>query len=212
MIFRSTSPSASNKYFLNKSYSGYNPCILGNPAHRPYKGSVIHNCVGWVTGVVNEAIKAGKCKYFGNTNAENFFELGKKQGLKTGKVPKKDYINVMVWRKGKAGVSADGAGHVAPAEYISATEVKTCEDGWGYDKLVTKTRKLGNGNWGQSSSYVFLGFVYVPLPKTYYTVKKGDTLSKIAKTYGTSVAQLQKWNSIIKDPNKIQVGWKLRVK
>lgn len=45
----------------------------------------------------------------------------------------------------------------------------------------------------------------------YYIVKKGDTLSKIAQMYTTTVTQLKKWNNI-KDINKIYVGQKLRVK
>ncbi|WP_371326434.1 peptidoglycan-binding protein [Bacillus sp. F56] len=44
-----------------------------------------------------------------------------------------------------------------------------------------------------------------------YTVKKGDTLSEIAKEHGGSVANLQSWNNI-KDPNKITVGQKLKLK
>ncbi|WIG48760.1 peptidoglycan-binding protein [Bacillus halotolerans] len=43
-----------------------------------------------------------------------------------------------------------------------------------------------------------------------YTVKKGDTLSAIAKEHGGSVANLQSWNNI-KDPNKITVGQKLKL-
>ena len=47
---------------------------------------------------------------------------------------------------------------------------------------------------------------------TTYTVKKGDTLSGIAKRYNTTVKQLQKWNpSLISDVNKISVGWVLNV-
>lgn len=46
---------------------------------------------------------------------------------------------------------------------------------------------------------------------TYYTVQKGDTLSKIAKKYGTTVKQLAAWNNI-KNVNKIYIGQKLRVK
>lgn len=45
----------------------------------------------------------------------------------------------------------------------------------------------------------------------YYTVKKGDTLSKIAAEYGTTHQALAKLNGI-KNPNKIYVGQKIRVK
>ena len=38
-----------------------------------------------------------------------------------------------------------------------------------------------------------------------YMVKKGDTLSKIAKAYGTTVSKLAKINAI-PDVNKIRVG------
>lgn len=44
-----------------------------------------------------------------------------------------------------------------------------------------------------------------------YTVVKGDTLSGIAKVYGTSVNALVRLNNI-KNPNKIYVGQKIRVK
>jgi LysM repeat protein len=43
-----------------------------------------------------------------------------------------------------------------------------------------------------------------------YTVKKGDTLSAIAKKYGTTYQDLAK-NNGISDPNKINVGQKLNV-
>lgn len=45
----------------------------------------------------------------------------------------------------------------------------------------------------------------------YYTVVAGDTLTKIANKYGTTVDQLQSWNNI-KNVNLINVGQKLRVK
>lgn len=47
---------------------------------------------------------------------------------------------------------------------------------------------------------------------TKYTVKKGDTLSKIAKQYNTTVAKIQKANAkIIKDVNKIKIGMVLDI-
>ncbi|MGL5693481.1 MAG: LysM peptidoglycan-binding domain-containing protein, partial [Peptostreptococcaceae bacterium] len=44
-----------------------------------------------------------------------------------------------------------------------------------------------------------------------YIVKKGDSLSKIASRYNTSVESIVKLNKI-KDPNKIYVGQLLRIK
>ena len=45
----------------------------------------------------------------------------------------------------------------------------------------------------------------------YYTVVKGDNLTKIAKKYGTTVAKLKGLNSL-KNPNLIYPGQKIRVK
>lgn len=45
----------------------------------------------------------------------------------------------------------------------------------------------------------------------YYTVVKGDTLSKIASRYGTTWQHLQSLNKL-SNPNLIQVGQRLRVK
>jgi peptidoglycan/xylan/chitin deacetylase (PgdA/CDA1 family) len=51
---------------------------------------------------------------------------------------------------------------------------------------------------------------------TTYTVRGGDTLSSIARTWGTTVAQLQAWNaashpSLVTNPNTLEVGWILIV-
>jgi peptidoglycan/xylan/chitin deacetylase (PgdA/CDA1 family) len=52
--------------------------------------------------------------------------------------------------------------------------------------------------------------------ETTYTVQAGDTLSSIARTWGTSVGQLQAWNaptypSLLVDANTLQAGWILVV-
>lgn len=46
----------------------------------------------------------------------------------------------------------------------------------------------------------------------YHIVKKGDTLTSIAKKYGTTVAKLISLNPTIKNPNVISIGQKVRVK
>jgi peptidoglycan/xylan/chitin deacetylase (PgdA/CDA1 family) len=55
-----------------------------------------------------------------------------------------------------------------------------------------------------------------PSEATTYTVQGGDTLSSIARAWGTSVAQLQAWNadrypSLVDDPSSIEAGWVLIV-
>ena len=50
-----------------------------------------------------------------------------------------------------------------------------------------------------------------PQKEEYYTVQKGDNLTKIAQKFNTTVDWLVEVNNI-KDPNKIYVGQKLRVK
>lgn len=49
------------------------------------------------------------------------------------------------------------------------------------------------------------------MPQT-YIVKRGDTLSKIAKKYGTTWQNLMKLNPAITNPNKIYVGQTIRIK
>lgn len=66
--------------------------------------------------------------------------------------------------------------------------------------------KIGSNTWLNPANYDV-----IENKKVYYKVKKGDTLSKIAKNYKTTINQLVKWNKI-KNPNLINVGQKLRVK
>lgn len=72
--------------------------------------------------------------------------------------------------------------------------------GYDYSVIQAIVNKLVNGNNGKNES-----------KPIYYTVRSGDTLSEIAKRYGTSVAQLAIWNKI-KNVNLIYKGQKLRVK
>lgn len=88
-------------------------------------------------------------------------------------------------------------------------------------------REVINGKWGNGADrkarLTSAGYNYQEVqnrvnqlvgskPKVeYYTVKSGDTLSAIAKKYGTTVNQLVKLNNI-KNPNLIYPNQKLRVK
>ncbi len=55
-----------------------------------------------------------------------------------------------------------------------------------------------------------------PVTGTTHTVRPGDSLAAIARSYGTSTGQLQAWNSsrypsLTDDPNVIEPGWELIV-
>jgi LysM repeat protein len=45
-----------------------------------------------------------------------------------------------------------------------------------------------------------------------YVVQGGDTLGSVAHRFGTTVVKLMKLNPIIKDPDLIVTGWKLRTR
>ena len=174
------------KYYIKKP-KGWNPCILGNKAHRDKELNVLPNCVGWATGRFNQLGAYGECKYLGNHNAEDFIKFVKSQKLDIGQTPKIGAC--MVW-KGKGEL----AGHVAIVEdVISKTEVSTSESGWSSTKAYwEQTRKKGLTNrWGMGSKYSFLGFIYNPnvyvkikLPNRGY-FKKGDK--------GEDVSLINQW-------------------
>lgn len=279
-----TLPSKGNKFYNTKSNGGYSQCIKGSPVISGL--NVLCNCVGWACGRFNE-IYSQLSGYKGmkywqlNCNAENFIERGKSIGLSVSNKPVAG--GIMVWKKGTLS-SNDGAGHVAVVEnVINDNTVYTSESSYSGYAFANHTRYKGNGNWGLSGSYTYLGClinpaiketykpvslnhkvgdivsingVYVSSNSTnklrpaytrgtitkivsgarnpylldngrigwvndgcivsgsteqYYVVKSGDTLSKIAKAYGTTVNQLAKWNNI-KNKNLIYVGQRLRVK
>ena len=94
-------------------------------------------------------------------NAENWY--GHPDGYARGDLPKLGAV--ICWRKGAAGVSSDGAGHVAIVEAINDDgSIVTSESGWGSSLFWWRqTRRNNDGNWGQSSAYVFQGFIYNPV-------------------------------------------------
>lgn len=64
---------------------------------------------------------------------------------------------------------------------------------------------------GAAAKPAATGYVHKPGVKKYHTVKKGDTVSKLVKYYGSRTDLIKKWNDLA-DVNKIQPGQKLRVR
>lgn len=80
---------------------------------------------------------------------------------------------------------------------------------------IVKWNSISNPNLIYVGQKLIVGWTDTPVPpepeKVYYTVKRGDNLSKIAKLYDTTVQQIVAWNNI-KNPNLIYTGQVLRVK
>lgn len=88
----------------------------------------------------------------------------------------------------------------------SATDSKTQI---GAFKSLTSAKSLANRTPGYKV-YDHKG-KHVYTPSVVYTVKKGDSLSKIAERYKTTTKKLQDANGI-KDANKINIGQKIKIK
>lgn len=161
-------PEKDNKYYIKTTYGGYSPCCLGNIKNRYFEGSVLANCVGMEAGRFNEESCEGGVRWLGDTNAESYINLAKRQGLKTGTKPVPGAA--MVWACGVIGKGSDGAGHVANVEDTvisrsAVAKVICAESGWHYPKgeyFAVVTRTNSNGRWGQSSAYYFMGCIYNP--------------------------------------------------
>ena len=180
---RMTRPTAGNKYYIRKASGGWSNAIKGSPTDS--QCDVLSNCVGYAYGRFNEIGNYGSCKFLSPVNAENFMEYA--NDLATGKTP--ELGACMVWQKGATLKDTDGAGHVAIVEkIISDTEIVTSESGWGSSTpFWTKTRKKGDGNWGQGSDYTFRGFIYNPAVSS--STKSGENKEddKISPTEGSEV-------------------------
>ncbi len=146
---RLTAPSTTDPYYttLNVFHtSGYG--MVGNGG----------NCTCYAYGRSYENL--GSKPSLSTGNAENWYNYNKNNGYYSyGKTP---YLGaVAVWAKGVVGNNEDGAGHVAVVEVINGDTVTTSESGWNAYYFKTITRSASNSNFSQSSSYTFLGFIYV---------------------------------------------------
>ena len=150
---RLTEPSKTNKNYIHYSNGGYNYCIERSG------GSCLPNCVGYAWGRWREIL--GKMPNLSRANAENWYGY-KADGYKRGQEPKLGAV--ICWRKGKAGVASDGAGHIAIVEQIKedGTIITSNSDYSGrrfYLREFKPPYKLG-------SSYTFQGFIYLPVTFT----------------------------------------------
>lgn len=214
---RTTRPNDGDPYWTKTTYGGYNEQILGNSVNRPWSGSVLPNCTGYVHGRFMELANqpydydpsilpwGNASTYYGNSSLE------KGQDPRLGAC--------MVWGR--------GAGHVCIVEEIIDNDtVVTSESDYGDEQhggtvFETRTRHR-QWNWGWYSGYTrpFLGFLYhpniAPVEPTYtltvingtatgYTGKNGDTVTITANQPQGGLV-FDKWlqsttNGTIANPN-----------
>lgn len=118
----------------------------------------------------------------------------------------------------KRGEAVWMSGHIGV--YIGDGKVIECTPKWLNCVQYSNLGNIGytHGNCRYWKKHGFLPWVEYETEQKphevaqYYTVKKGDTLTKIAKTYNVSLSMLMQMNSAITNPNKIFVGQKIRVK
>lgn len=205
---RKTAPDKSNKYFIHYSKGGYNTCIVIDKNN----GWVMPNCVGYAQGRLLEILgkKATNWK-LPACNAEDWYATAEKNGLKVGSEPKLGAV--VCWRAGKLKNGSDGAGHVAVVEEIKENgDIVVSQSAYGGTEFYLSTISRYNG-YLYSAERPLVGFIYCGLEfeeDTTYTVKRGDTLSAIARQYGMNYMDLAKYNNI-PNPNIINIGQVIKI-
>ncbi len=84
-----------------------------------------------------------------------------------------------------------------------------------FDSIVETVEKDGEINGYQIAEIIYSDdrqYFSIKVEPTVYQIKRGDTLSKIAKRKGTTVDNLLELNPEITDPNLIYEGDTLKVK
>lgn len=214
-------PKKGDKFYNTTSVGGYSKCIKGKPTQDGL--NVLCNCVGYACGRFNSIIGNMKYPNF-NCNAENFIERAKTYKLEISQIPVVG--GICVFQKGKTLKGDDGAGHVLIIEvdHGDGDTYDISESGYNSYAFRYRTTKKSD-NFGLNDKYKYLGCIVNPAVNTkpveppkpsdekiYYKIQKGDTLTKIAKKYKTSVSAIMKLNPQIKDKNKIFAGDTIRVK
>lgn len=143
---RKTAPSTSNKYFITKAKGGYSSEI------NIKNGSTLPNCVGYAGGAFMEQ-EGRKTFDVPTCNAESWIIANKK--YKEGRVAK--IGAVIVWAKGKVGVSKDGAGHVGiVCKIYKDGSIDVAQSAYGGKRFYITHH---NKNY-KKVGYSFQGFIY----------------------------------------------------
>jgi LysM repeat protein len=99
----------------------------------------------------------------------------------------------------------------APAKSVDEIAREVLAGKWGNGD--DRKKRLTAAGYSYSAVQAKVNELTAASSAVYYTVQRGDTLSAIARKYGTTIGAIQKLNpTLIRNVNQIQVGWKIRVK
>ena len=163
-------------------------------------GKKVHDCSGLIKGALwsVNADTASTYKAIQDLSANGFFQNAPQKGT-IDTIP--EIVGLAVWRNNHIGI------------YIGGGEVI---EAMGFDYGVVKT-KLSERNFTHWLKICFIDYVEATEKPTvviptkndaYYTVVKGDILSKIAKKFNTTVDTLVILNRI-SNPDRIYIGEKI---
>ncbi len=106
----------------------------------------------------------------------------------------------LLWMEGHVGI------------YIGDGLAIECTPKWKDGVQVTSVNRTIKGynrrNWSKHGKLPYIK--YLTTTDTVYTIKKGDTLSGIAKKYDTTYQKLAQYNGIA-NPNLLRVGQKIKI-
>ena len=157
---------------------------------------------------------ASKCTYSGKYGIWQYSSKGRVNGISGNVDMDLSYVDY------PSAIKGGGFNGYEKTVFSSKPVASTTPAKKSTDEIA---REVIAGSWGNgddrksrltAAGYALLGANKSSAPAAvYYTVRSGDTLSGIAKKYGTSVSAIQKLNpTLIKNVNLILAGWKIRVK
>lgn len=168
-----------------------------------------HDCAGLIKGYLWSDSADAPAKYNSaqDYSADAFYNKSTNKGT-IDTIP--EVVGLAVWRKGHIGVYI-GGGKVVEAKGFDYGVVESNLKGstfthWLYIPFIEY--KLTSEVNNVVTSPVKAEEKPTASASGVYTVKKGDTLTKVAKAHGVTVNSIVKANSI-SDPNLIKVGQKL---